>query len=87
MPLVSGLLFRCLTHLGDSPFFWSKIMNLVNHQVEVEGYISDTGNLCLAFNKDDLVDIDSKDVLIINHSCAENFVLGLYKLLKELQNG
>jgi hypothetical protein len=26
MPLVSGLLFRCLTHLSSSPFFWSKDM-------------------------------------------------------------
>jgi hypothetical protein len=26
MPLVSGLLFRCLTHLSSSPFFWSKNM-------------------------------------------------------------
>jgi hypothetical protein len=26
MPLVSGLLFRCLTHLFSSPFFWGKKM-------------------------------------------------------------
>jgi len=31
MPLVSGLLFRCLTHLGNSPFFWSKIMEWFRH--------------------------------------------------------
>jgi hypothetical protein len=26
MPLVSGLLFRCLYHLFSSPFFWGKKM-------------------------------------------------------------
>jgi hypothetical protein len=29
MPLVSGLLFRCLTHLLSSPFFWKKIMKVL----------------------------------------------------------
>ena len=28
MPLVSGLLFRCLTHLSSSPFFWKKHMQI-----------------------------------------------------------
>jgi hypothetical protein len=62
-------------------------MELVNHQIEIEGYISDAGNLCLAFNSNDLVKIALKDVLIINHENAERFVLGLSKLLEELQNG
>ena len=39
MPLVSGLLFRCLYHLFSSPFFWGKKMKkevkeLVNYLVD-----------------------------------------------------
>ncbi len=62
-------------------------MEIVSHQIEIEGYISDKGNLCLAFNANDIVEVDKKDVLIINHENAERFVLGLSKLLEELQNG
>lgn len=59
-------------------------MELVNHQIEIEGYISDKGNLCLAFDSKDLVHIALKDVLIINKENAERFVLGLNSLLEEL---
>lgn len=62
-------------------------MELVNHQIAIEGYLSDTGNLCLAFNIEDLVEIQHKDVLIINRENAERFVLGLSSLLEEIQNG
>ena len=62
-------------------------MELVNHQVEIEGYISDKGNLCLAFNVNDLIQIANRDVLIINHENVERFVLGLSALLEEIQNG
>ena len=68
-------------------FFWIKYMELVNYQMQINGYVSDTGNLCLAFNMEDLVEIDNKDVLIINRENAERFVLGLSSLLQEIQNG
>ena len=62
-------------------------MDLVSYQMEVEGYVSDTGNLCLAFDSENLVEIDGKDVLIISHENAERFFLGLSKLLEDVQNG
>jgi hypothetical protein len=62
-------------------------MDLVNYQCAIEAYISDVGNLCLVINSDDLVEIDNKEVLIINHENVERFVLGLSSLLEEIQHG
>jgi hypothetical protein len=62
-------------------------MKLVNHQIEVEGYVSDTGNLCIAFDADDLVKVGCQDVLVINGENAEKFVFELNSLLKDLKNG
>lgn len=43
MPLVSGLLFRCLTHLFSSPFFWTK--NMHYYQFNIGDYTSHTKHL------------------------------------------
>ena len=39
----------------------------ISRQIEVNIYISDVNNLCIAVDDDDLVDIDGKKV-IIQHS-------------------
>lgn len=62
-------------------------MDLVNHQCAIGAYVSDTNNLCITFNIEDAIEIDGKDVLIIQSENAERFVLGLSKLLQEIQNG
>ena len=62
-------------------------IDLSSYQCHIEGYVSDTNCLCLAFNDEDVVDIDGKGVLIIRPENAERFVLGLSKLLQEVQNG
>jgi hypothetical protein len=49
MPLVSGLLFRCLTHLSNSPFFWSKQMaRYIRSQDEVKVEIDEDGDLIIS---------------------------------------
>ncbi len=62
-------------------------MDLVNYQCAIQAYVSDTNNLCLSFDMEDAIDIDGKSVLIIQSENAERFVLGLSKLLEEIQNG
>lgn len=63
---------------------------MVEPQVQVDAYISDVGNLCIAVWDEDLIEIDGKQVLIINTQNIESFILNLHRLSeesKEVSNG
>jgi len=62
-------------------------MKLATHQIEIEGYISANGDLCIAFNKDDLHKQALKDLLIIKKENAGKFLDGLTELVMEIKNG
>jgi len=66
------------------------MQTIVEPQVEIEAYISNVGNLCIAVRYEDLIEIENKQVLIINTQNIENFILNLHKLsqeAKEVVNG
>lgn len=62
-------------------------MDLTNYQCAIEGYISDSGNLCLSFDSHEVIEEKFKSILVIDKENIERFVLGLNKLLEEVQNG
>lgn len=62
-------------------------MKLTNHQIEIEGYISANGDLCIAFNKDELVKQALKDILVIKKENSQQFLHGLTEIVLEMNHG
>jgi hypothetical protein len=61
------------------------LITLQNQQIEIEGYISDAGNLCFKFDPYDVIEIDGKSVLIIDKNNIYNFYSGIVNLVEEAQ--
>ena len=77
IPLVSGLLFRCLYHLFNSPFFWGKEMD--KYKVYIN-YEMDSEN-----NEKFLIIRQDKNEVVIPYHKLSVVISSMQSLLKDME--
>jgi hypothetical protein len=83
MPLVSGLLFRCLSHLSSSPFFWSKKMaRHIRSQDAVKVKIDEDGDLLII-----QYSMSGEDSILISIGNIQHFIEIIQMAVKDGYQG
>ena len=58
----------------------------ISRQTEITVYVSGENNLCLAFDVDDLAEVDDKHVLIITQANVEFFKVLIVSAISDMNN-